>query len=142
MKRALIMCLLVSACTAQERPTPRYASLQLEAKTLCEVMDDAGRYAGRRVAMKGLYVTDPHHRFLYDARCPEWDFRVSESFDVDGDRAAERLVNRARKKDPTVSIPVVYVGTFTVAPFIVGCSERSCYHYSLEDSQLLAASPR
>jgi hypothetical protein len=132
----------LSACAAPGQPSPRFSSLQLEAKTLCEVMDDPSRYAGRRVVMKGLYLQDPHHRRLYDAHCPEWDFSVSESFDVAGDPAAERLVKRGAKKDPTVSIPVVYVGTFTMGPFLIGCSERDCFHYSLEDSQLLAASPR
>jgi hypothetical protein len=141
-KRALIMCLFLSACAAQERPSPRFSSLEVQAKTLCEVMENPSAYAGRRVVMKGDYIQDPHHRMLYDPHCPEWDFRVSESFTLEGDRAAERLVDRARKKRARVDIPVVYAGTFTVAPFLIGCPDRDCQHYSLEDAQLLAASPR
>jgi hypothetical protein len=136
------MCILVSGCVSQARPTPTFSSLEPQAKTLCEVMENPQAYAGRRVLMKGDYVEDPHHRTLDDRRCPDWDFRVSESFTVDGDRTAQRLVRQARKKRVTVDIPVIYVGTFTVKPFIIGCSERNCQHYSLEEAQLLAASPR
>ena len=142
MKRAPIIWIFLSGCVAHEQPSPRFSSLELEAKTLCEVMESPSVYAGRRVVMKGVYVEDAHHRTLYDPHCSEWDFSVSESFTLEGDRTAERLVKQARRKRAVVDIPVVYVGTFTVSPFLIGCSERNCQHYSLEDAQLLAASPR
>jgi hypothetical protein len=142
MKRSLILCLTLTGCVTQEQPAPRYSSLVMQAKTLCEVMENPRAYAGRRVVMKGNYVQDPHHRMLYDANCPNWDFRVSQSLTVKGDRAAERVVEQARKKKFIVDIPVVYVGTFTISPFIMTCSELTCFRYSLEDAQLLAAPPR
>src|SRR4051812_8364471 len=142
MRAFVILSTLVSGCAGQDEPLQRFSSLQLEAKTLCEVMENPSASAGRRIVMKGAYVQDPHHRMLYDPHCPDWDFSVSQSFTVKGDRAAEHLVERARKKNPIVDIPVVYVGTFTISPFITTCSERTCYHYALEDARLLAASPR
>lgn len=141
-RSTLLVALLVAACAANDRPTARFSALQLEAKTLCELMEDPDRYAGQRVVMKGRYVQEVHQRVLYDAHCPDWEFRVSHALAVKSDRAAARMVEQAAKKKPIVDIPVVYVGTFTVKPFIVGCSARNCQHYSLEDAQLLAASPR
>jgi putative transposase len=35
-----------------------------------------------------------------------------------------------------------YVSLNPVAPFLIGCPDRDCQHYSLEDAHLLAASPR
>jgi len=120
----------------------RYSSLRQEAKTLCEVMADPHAYEGRRIMMKGLYVQEVHQRVLYDAGCPKWEFRVGHSLTAKEDRAAARMIDHAAKKDISVSIPVIYAGIFTVKPFIIGCSDRDCYHYSLEEAQLLAASPR
>jgi hypothetical protein len=142
MRGLAIAFILISGCSGHNESLQRFSSLQLQAKTLCEVMEDPGRYAGRRVVMKGMYVQEPHQRVLYDPNCREWDFRVSESMTVGGDAAAKRMVKEAARKDPTVSIPVVYDGTFTMSHFLLDCSERNCYRYSLTDARLLAASPR
>jgi hypothetical protein len=142
MRGLAIAFILTCGCSAHNESLQRFSSLQIEAKTLCEVMADPSRYAGRRVIMKGIYVQEPHQRVLYDPNCQEWDFRVSESTTADGAAAAKRIVRKAAKKDPTVSIPVVYDGTFTVSHFLLDCSERNCFRYSLTDARLLAASPR
>jgi hypothetical protein len=142
MRSLVVACILASACSAERAPPQKFASLQLEAKTLCEVMADPGRYAGRRIMMKGLYVQELHQRVLYDANCREWDFRVSHSLALASDAAAKNRVKQAAKKDPTVSIPVVYIGTFTMSHFLLDCTDRDCYRYSLEEAQLLAAAPR
>src|SRR3954468_13760546 len=131
MRAFVILSTLVSGRAGQDEPLQRFSSLQLEAQTLCEVMEDPSRYAGRRIVMKGIYVQELHQRVLYDPNCREWDFRVSHSLTADSDRAAERMVKQAAKKDPTVSIPVVYYGIFTVSHFLLDCTERDCYHYSL-----------
>ena len=142
MKGLAIAFILISGCSAHDKSLERFSSLQLEAKTLCEVMEDPGRYAGRRVVMKGIYVQELHQRVLYDPNCREWDFRVSESLTAANDAAAARMVRQAAKTDPTVSIPVVYEGTFTMSHFLLDCTERNCYRYSLTDARLLAASSR
>jgi hypothetical protein len=116
--------------------------LQLEAKSLCEVMANPEGYAGRRILIKGTYFQEPEQRLLYDPHCPDWDVRVSHSLRVDEDPTAKRLIKQASKKDPTVNIPVVYDAIFTVSHWAPACSARECFHYSLEDAQLLAASPR
>jgi hypothetical protein len=142
MRCALIMSVLIAGCAAQDQSRSKLATLQREAKTLCELMEDPGRYAGRRVMIKAIYVRAPHHPALDDPDCPQSDFSISHSLTADNDPAAQRTLQRAMRKSPTVGVPVVYVGTFKVEPFITTCTERSCYHYSLENAQLLAASPR
>lgn len=142
MKGVVLIAALVSGCAVHHEPSRKFASLQLEAKSLCEVMANPRLYVKQRVMIKGIYVREPHQRVLYDADCPQWDFRVSHAFTVDGDPTAERLIKRAAKQDPTVSIPVIYYGTLAARVVIVGCTEPSCHSYSLQDAQLLAASPK
>jgi hypothetical protein len=142
MKSVPIICLLFAGCVAQERPTPRFASLEVQAKTLCEVMKDPSRYAGRRVVVKAIYGRQPHQRVLYDPSCDEWVVPVGHSMTAEDDRGANRIVKRPAKKEPRGRVPVIYAGTFTVSHFLLDCTESDCYHYSLEDAQLLAASPR
>jgi hypothetical protein len=141
MKSLLAALILVSACAAPDSSRQKFSSLQLEAKSLCEVMKDPSGYAGQRIVVKGIYGRQPHQRVLYDPSCGEWIVAVSHSLTAEGDAGAKRIVDRAAKKDPRGRIPVVYVGTFTMSHFLLACTERDCYNYSLEDAQLLAASP-
>lgn len=139
---SVLLSIILMGCGSSQQPPRRFSSLQFAAKPFCEVMINPRPYVGRRILIKGIYVREPHQRILYDSACPQWEFRVSHSLKIDSNRAAERMVERAAKKDPTVSIPVVYYGTMTADLIISGCAKPSCYRYSLQDAQLLAASPR
>jgi hypothetical protein len=114
--------------------------MQIGAKSVCEVMAGPNSYASRRIVIKGIYFQEPHQRLLYDEDCPQWDFSVSHSSEG-GSRRAEAVVERFRKKHPTVRIPVVYSGIVTANVVVSGCTRPDCYRYSLEESKLLAASP-
>ncbi|HET9641208.1 MAG TPA: hypothetical protein VFP12_18610 [Allosphingosinicella sp.] len=142
MKRAVLVFVLVSGCAAPDSGGERFRALQAAAKSVCELMADPLPYVGRRLTLKGIYFATPHERLLVDRDCPQSDLRVSHSLQIDGSPEAEAIVDRYRKKHPTVRIPVVYSGIFTAHAVIRGCTEPGCYRFSLEESQLLAAFPR
>jgi hypothetical protein len=118
----------------------KFASLQAKAVSVCKVMSSPTLYVNQRIIVHGLYFSEPHQRLLYDHTCPDLSLRVSHSLQRDGDHGAELIVERFRKKHQTVKIPVIYSGVLTAAVLINGCTRPSCYTYSLEESQLLAAS--
>jgi len=142
MKRAIPIFLLVTGCAGQAGRAPDFSSLQAGAKSVCELMADPTPYVGQRIVLEGVYFATPHERLLVDRDrdCP--NLPVRHSIQVDGNREAEAIVDRFRKKHPTVRIPVVYSGILTARSIVQGCAEPSCRAYALEESQLLAAFPR
>jgi hypothetical protein len=142
MKRVMLLLFLLLACAAPQEPELKYLSVQAGAKTVCEVLADPNSYVGQGIVVKGVYFSTPHQRLLVDDDCPEGDFAVRESLDLDNDPEAEAIVDRFGRKHPTVRIPVVYSGIFKARAMLEGCSLPGCYDYSLEESQLLAAFPR
>lgn len=142
MKRAIFIVFFISGCAVHGKRGQEFASLQSDAKSICEVMADPGAYAGRRIVIKGTYFREPHRRLIYDENCPDFDLGVSHSSRLEGDPAAERRVRRSLRAKPTGKIPVVYSAVLTPKALVGGCAEPSCYEYSLQEAQLLAASER
>ncbi|HEU0097840.1 MAG TPA: hypothetical protein VFQ67_03605 [Allosphingosinicella sp.] len=142
MRVALIAAVLVSGCAADGGRIREFESVQAAAKTVCEVMADPDSLVGRRIVVEGIYFATPHERLLVGRGCGQWSLRVSQSLDLDGDPRAEAVVDRFRRKHPTVRIPVVYSGIVTAHSVIHDCAEPRCRTYSLEESRLLAAFPR
>jgi hypothetical protein len=142
MKRAALVFVFVAGCAAPGSGGERFRSLEAAAKSVCELMADPIPYVGQRVTLKGIYFATPHERLLVDRDCPQWDLRVSHSLQIDGRPEAEAIVDRYRKRHPTVRIPVVYSGIVTAHAVIQNCTKPGCHSYSLEESQLLAAFPR
>lgn len=141
MKSVLPIFALVCGCAVHEAQGHKFSSLQSVAKSVCDVMTEPDPYLGQRIIIKGLYAQGPHRRLLHDRNCPEWDFSVSLSLRTEGDRTAERLVRKSFKKDPTVSVPVIFSGILATRVVMSGCTKSSCHEYSLQNAQLLAASP-
>jgi hypothetical protein len=142
MRVAVLVVALVCGCATDGERARKFEAVQTAAKTLCEVMADPDPFVGRRIVIKGIYFATPHERLLIDRACPQWDLRVSHAHEVDGDPGAEALVDRFRKKHPTVRIPVVYSGIVRAQDVFHGCTSPSCRRYSLEESWLLAAFPK
>ena len=105
-------------------------------------MTDPHSYVGRRIMITGVYFATPHERLLVSNDCRDRSIRVSHSLHLEDDRDAEAAVKRFRKKHATVRIPVVYSGILRAENYVQGCTTPGCWHYSLEESQLLAAYPR
>lgn len=131
----------VSGC-AQHDYQPEFPALRAQARSICEIMAEPARYLGQRIMVRGTYVQDPHHTYLSDNDCPDWEFNIRGSRSQDNKRA-RRILRRLSRKYPTVEAPVVYLATFTSRPLITVCiPEPSCYTYHLEDAQLRAALPQ
>jgi hypothetical protein len=140
MRGVVLILILAASCATRQAPRREFVSVQAQAVSVCEVMADPNSYVGRRIVIKGIYFAEPHQRLLFNDSCPTSALRVVHSLRSDGDPRAEAIVNKARKRHRTVNIPVVYSGIFTANVFIQGCIKPSCFRYSLEESQLLAAS--
>jgi hypothetical protein len=105
------------------------------------VKADPASYVGERIVIRGTYVEQPHERLLLDGACPGWNLRVSHSLQSAGNRKAVAMVRRLVKANPIARIQVVYSGVVKANVLIAGCTKPTCFRYSLEESQLLAASP-
>ena len=127
MKPLLIVPILVSGCASIEARDHRFSSLQAEAKSVCEVLAEPNSYVGQRIMIRGIYWAEPHRRALYDDRCPDSDLRVKHALHHDGDPRAEAIINRFRKKHPTVRVPVVYSAVLASRVIIAGCTKPNCY---------------
>lgn len=142
MRGTIIIAALASSCVMHKAGEERSRNFFSEAKTVCEITSNPAIYLGRRLIIKGVLFEEPHERLLYDESCRELDLSVSHSLRLNGNQRAKTIVKKFRKKHPTVRVPVVYSGIVTVNVVIRGCTKSSCYRYSLEESQLLAASPQ
>jgi hypothetical protein len=141
MIRAILLVFLISGCSAYNADSPGFLVLRESSKSVCEVMNEPGRYVGRRILIRGIYFREPHRRLIYDDNCPKLDLSVSRSARESGNRIAERLVRRSFKIKPTGMIPVVYSAVLTSKVIDSRCSKPSCHEYSLQDARLLAAYP-
>lgn len=142
MKHMLLIIAAVTGCTADEQRVDGFSSVKAQAKSVCEVMTNPSLYAGRKIIVHGIYFAEPHQRLLYDNTCKQLSFPVEHSVQAKGDRKATAIIEKFRKLHPTVNIPVVYSGTFVARKLTPDCADPSCYSYTLEEAQLLAASPR
>jgi hypothetical protein len=138
----IFFIIFLSGCVAQTTDTEEFSYLGLEAKSVCEVLARRSQFVGQHLTVEGIYFQTPHERLLVDDDCPQWSLRVSHSLQVPGNREAEAVVERFRRVDPTVGIPVVYSGTLRATLVMSDCTDPSCYSYSFEQAQLLVASPR
>lgn len=141
MKYLALMSIVLSGCAERGERPEEFSSLQARAKSVCEVLANPGLYVGQRIMIQGIYWAEPHRRVLYEDRCPDSDLRVKHALHADGDRRAEAVIARFRKKHPTVRVPVVYSAVLVSRVIIAGCTRPNCYEYSLEEALLLGASP-
>jgi hypothetical protein len=142
MKGFALLFFMVSGCAMHTEKETSFLSLQAQAKSICEIMENPPLYAGRRLVIKGIYFVEPHQRMLYDEDCPDVGLRVSHSSKLRGDAKARAIIEKFRKKHPTVRVPVIYSGILSGRQVVQGCSQTSCYSYWVQDAELLAASPR
>jgi hypothetical protein len=141
MKVFMLALVFVSGCAAHSGKMDQFLALRTRAKSLCEVMADPSLYVGQHITIKGTYFQTPHERLLVDSECSQREVRVVHSYQIKSDPIALRIIKRFSKKDQTVRIPVIYYGIFTANAVIYACEKPSCFKYSLEESQLLAAFP-
>jgi hypothetical protein len=142
MRLILVLAATVAGCASQDYGSVRFLSTQEEASTICEVMTDWRSYVGMRIIIRGVYFQEPHQRLLVDDDCPQWQLRVSHSEQIRSESRAVAIIKMFSKKDSTVRVPVIYSAVFTARPIIADCANPSCYIYTLENSQLLAAYPQ
>lgn len=85
--------------------------------------------------MRGLYFTDPHHRFIYDKNCSvrEITVRLAEH-----DPREERISQAVRATRGIADISVVYGGILKGDEVIVGCGKPDCLVYTLDDARLMS----
>lgn len=142
MRRLAIVFAVLPSCAVGDAQGQTYPVLRNSALTICDVMSNPGLHVGRRITIQGVYLRAPHERLLYDGNCPSWTFIVIHSLERASSAAAERLVSRSIKKSPATGVLVIYSGTLAYKAVVAGCAAPTCLSYSLQDAQLLAASPR
>jgi hypothetical protein len=119
----------------------RVTILRSRSVPLCNMIGHPDIGVGGRIMVSGTHALDPHHRYLSDPDCPQWQLEINGAPGIRDDAGAKRVLRDVARSDPRVRAPVVYSGIFRATPLIAGCAKPSCFTYSLKEARLLAASP-
>lgn len=138
MSRILAFFLIAAGCSSHNEQRYNIESLQKSAKSVCDVLADPRPYIGHYIIVEGVYKHDPHHRFLYDDACPNWELNVSHSIKEEKSSRIARLYRLYRM--PARKLEVVYSGIFAADVIVSGCTDLRCSRYSLQNAQVLAMS--
>src|SRR5215210_185403 len=132
MNRALILCMLASACATGcatgSDLEPDFVRMKAQAKTICRIMASPRAYLGQRVIVRASYFHTPHGTLLFDDHCKKWTFSVNDRHWV-------------ASEEPRQKMRVIYSGVFTSETIMLHCADPTCFRYSIEDARLLASSP-
>jgi hypothetical protein len=138
MKRLAAAALCLSGCA--QGPAPGGAKEVFDRATpFCTLMADPMPHVGQPVLVSGLYVASPHGGLIYSADCETREIELHGEVGLKHDKRAERIWDRALRRDDSVRVPVVYRGVLAARHFIATCPAIGCWRFSIERAQLVAA---
>jgi hypothetical protein len=127
---------LLAGCSHAQEQSDGSLPLFAQAASVCEVTSNPSGYLGKYLAIRGVYFSDPHHRYIFDDNCRGAEVTVHLSMDKNDERSERIEDSILSKKQGEIS--VVYHGALKGAEVIAGCGKPNCLTYTLEDARLLS----
>lgn len=108
-----------------------------QVRSICEVVASPSAYLGSHILLRGVYFSDPHHRFIKDKNCSRSEIAVQLS---EYDPREDRIIEAVRATKGIAEFSVVYGGILSGDEMIAGCAKPDCVMYTLKDARLLSVS--
>ncbi|WP_156029818.1 hypothetical protein [Sphingomonas sp. URHD0057] len=141
-KTALMIVLVLAEASVGCTPQPPLVCQELFAHAIpfCQMMSQKESYREKSVTVSGLYILSPHNAELYAESCENQSIKLHGEVGLPDSKRAWTIVGQATKSISGARIPVVFRGVLHARQYIVipNCNE-SCFEWSLERAQLLAA---